>query len=246
MTAADTGTHSGLEAKSMKVTYIHHSAFLAETESACLLFDYFKGELPSIPAEKPLYIFASHRHPDHFSKVVFDVAAAHGNAKLILSSDIWRKRVPEEQRENTIFLDPGEVWEDGILKVETFRSTDEGVAFWCTVDGHEIYHAGDLNHWYWEGEEEEWNRDMTEAYHREIEKMRGRRANVAFLPLDPRLGEYFYLGIDDFMKEADAEKIFPMHFWGEYDVAARLKALPCSALYRDRIVEIEKEGQVYK
>ena len=51
----------------MKITYIHHSAFLVETESAYLLFDYFQGKLPEFSEEKPLYVFASHRHPDHFS-----------------------------------------------------------------------------------------------------------------------------------------------------------------------------------
>ena len=56
----------------MKITYIHHSAFLVETESAYLLFDYFQGKLPEFSEEKPLYVFASHRHPDHFSKVIFD------------------------------------------------------------------------------------------------------------------------------------------------------------------------------
>lgn len=229
----------------MKVTYIHHSAFFVETESACLLFDYFKGQLPEIPDGKPLYIFASHRHADHFSNVIFDVAAGHENTKLILSSDIWRKRVPDGAKERTVFLGPDKTWADGILKVETFKSTDEGVAFWCTADGREIYHAGDLNHWYWEGEEEQWNKNMTAAYRREIEKMRGRRADIAFLPLDPRLEESFYLGIDDFMKVVDAGKIFPMHFWGEYGVAARLKALPCSAGYRDRIVEIERENEEF-
>ena len=55
----------------MKITYIHHSCFLAETESACLLFDYFEGELPPIPENKPLYILASHNHHDHFSEAVF-------------------------------------------------------------------------------------------------------------------------------------------------------------------------------
>ena len=76
--------------------------------------------------------------------------------------------------------------------------------------------------------------------------MHGRTADAAFLPLDPRLGEYFYLGIDDFMKEVDAKHIFPMHFWGEYDVAERLKQLPCSAGYRDRVVgsmKREKAGR---
>lgn len=230
----------------MKITYIHHSAFLVETESASLLFDYFQGELPEIAEGKPLYIFASHRHPDHFSKVIFDIAAKHENTKILLSFDIWKKRVPEEMKAVTVFLEPGQVWEDGLLKVEAFKSTDEGVAFWCTLDGREIYHAGDLNHWYWDGEDEEWNKNMTAAYRSEIEKMRGRRADAAFLPLDPRLGEYFFLGIDDFMKTADAGSIFPMHFWGEYDVAARLKALPCSEGYRERIVEIEREGQEFE
>lgn len=230
----------------MKVTYIHHSAFLVETESACMLFDYFQGTLPKLPEEKPLYVFASHRHPDHFSKIIFDLAAGHENIRFLLSFDIWTKRVPEELKERTVFLKPGEQYEDGNLRVEAFRSTDEGVAFWCHVDGLELYHAGDLNHWYWDGEEEEWNRDMTAAYRSEIEKMKGRTADAAFLPLDPRLGEYFYLGIDDFMKVVDAKRIFPMHFWGEYDVAARLKALPYSAAYRERIVEIEREGQEFE
>ena len=81
--------------------------------------------------------------------------------------------------------------DDGTLKVEGFKSTDEGVAFWCSVDGLEIYHAGDLNHWYWDGEDPQWNKNMTKAYQKEISKMHGRTADIAFLPLDPRLGEYF-------------------------------------------------------
>lgn len=34
---------SSLNGGFMKITYIHHSAFLAETEHACLLFDYSKA-----------------------------------------------------------------------------------------------------------------------------------------------------------------------------------------------------------
>ena len=229
----------------MRVTYIHHSAFLAETENASLLFDYFQGKLPQIPADKPLYLFASHRHPDHFSESVFDVAAGHSDARLVLSYDIWKKRVPKELLKRTVFLEPGGVYEDAHIKAEAFCSTDEGVAFWVSTGEKQLYHAGDLNHWYWEGEDEKWNTDMTAAYRREIQKMAGRTADAAFLALDPRLERHFYLGIDDFMKTADAKAVFPMHFWGEYDVARRLKELPCSAAYRDRIVEIEREGQSF-
>lgn len=229
----------------MKIIYIHHSSFYAETEKACFLFDYFQGTLPEIPKDKPLYIFASHRHPDHFSKVIFELEKDRRDKKYLLSFDIWKKRVPEELKDQTFFISPGEIFDDGCIKAEAFRSTDEGVAFWVTVGGKELYHAGDLNHWFWEGEDENWNTEMTERYRNEIQKMAGRTADAAFLPLDPRLGQYFYLGIDDFMRTLDAKAVFPMHFWGEYDVAERLKELPCAAGYRDKIIPISREGQEF-
>ncbi len=237
----------------MKVTYIHHSGFFVETESAGLLFDYFEGDLSALDdlsKEKPLYVFASHHHPDHFSPKIFQLAENRRNVWFVLSDDIFSKRLPDQVKGQTLFTGPDQkvkVGEDGSeILVETFRSTDEGVAFWCTVDGKTIYHAGDLNHWYWEGEEEEWNRNMTAAYRTELKKMAGRKADAAFLPLDPRLGQWFWLGIDDFMKEADAGAIIPMHMWEDFDVARRLKDLPCSESYRDKIVEIGGRGQCFE
>ena len=220
----------------MKITYIHHSAFLVETETACLLFDYFEGQLPPLPTEKPLYVLSSHNHHDHFSDRIFSLE--HPSITWLLSWDI-----PEVQKSNVHYLKPYEIWDDGILSLETFRSTDEGVAFWCCVDGKQIYHAGDLNHWYWEGEDEQWNADMTAAYRAEVAKMAGRTADVAFIPVDPRLEDWFYLGADDFMKQADARLLFPMHFWGDFSVCRKLMDHPCSENYRDRIVTIKEKGQ---
>ena len=225
----------------MKITYIHHSCFLAETESACLLFDYFEGGLPPIPENKPLYILASHNHHDHFSETVFSLN--HPKITYLLSWDIPAERVPEGK--TVYFLQPQETWTDGLLSLETYRSTDEGVAFWCWLDGKQLYHAGDLNHWYWEGEDEDWNRDMTDSYRAEIAKMAGRKADAAFLPVDPRLEQWFYLGADDFMQQADADVIFPMHFWGDFSVCRRLKEHSCSENYRDRILTIEEKGQSF-
>ena len=34
----------------MKITYIHHSSFLVETEENYFLFDYFEGKLPQLKA----------------------------------------------------------------------------------------------------------------------------------------------------------------------------------------------------
>lgn len=81
------------------------------------------------------------------------------------------------------------------LIVETFHSTDEGVAFWLSCEGKEIYHAGDLNNWWWEGEDMAWNRNMAASYKQEMKKLSGRTADLAFIPVDPRLGQWFYLAL---------------------------------------------------
>ena len=81
--------------------------------------------------------------------------------------------------------------DDGTLKVEGFRSTDEGVAFWCSVDGLEIYHAGDLNHWYWDGEDPQWNKNNDEGVSERDLEDAWADGGYCVLPLDPRLGEYF-------------------------------------------------------
>lgn len=86
----------------MKVTYIHHSSFLVETDENYFLFDYFEGELPEFKEDKPLLVFASHRHGDHFSPVIFELAGKHKKTGFVLSDDIWKRRVPEESLEKPI------------------------------------------------------------------------------------------------------------------------------------------------
>ena len=229
----------------MTVTYIHHSCFLVEMRSAYLLFDWFEGALPPIPERKPLYVLASHDHEDHFSEEIFALLSGRPGTTFLLSFDIPEDLVPEPMKSRTHFLRPHEHWQDGILSVKTFRSTDEGIAFWCALDGKQLYHAGDLNHWYWEGEDEAWNRNMTAAYREEMALLAGKRADIAFLPVDPRLGDWFYLGADDFMNSADAEILFPMHFWGDFSVCETLRAHPRAKAYRDRIITIRQKGQSF-
>lgn len=60
--------HCDVWREKMKVTYIHHSSFLVETDENYFLFDYFEGELPEFKEDKPLLVFASHRHGDHFHR----------------------------------------------------------------------------------------------------------------------------------------------------------------------------------
>ena len=74
----------------MKVTYIGHSGFLLEWKDCFWLFDYYEGNIPIPSVPKPLYVFSSHSHGDHFNPAIFSIA---GFSKIcyILSHDIMRK-----------------------------------------------------------------------------------------------------------------------------------------------------------
>lgn len=230
---------------SVKITYIHHSSFVVELEKSVLLFDYFTGKLPILPKEKELMVFASHAHGDHYSPAVFEAGKGRNDVKYILSRDIDEKTVPDGVSEKVRFVEPDEKFIVDNIRIETLRSTDEGVAFWISAENCEIYHAGDLNNWWWEGEDPQWNENMASAYRKEMQKLKGRIADAAFIPVDPRLGKWFYLGAEGFMREASAKAIFPMHFWEKYEIIESLKEHSSSEGWGDRIKTIHREGEEF-
>ena len=106
-----------------------------------------------------------------------------------------------------------------------------------TVNGQSIFHAGDLNWWHWAEEDLAWNRNMEANFKRYTEPLRGRRVDLAMLPLDSRLKTGGYLGrridlafvpLDGRLKEAEdwglrylldlAElgTVIPMHQWEDF------------------------------
>lgn len=236
----------------MKVTYIHHSSFLVETESCYLLFDYYKGKIPELRPGKSLYVFASHSHYDHFDRSIFKLSQKYPKVTYILSDDIGKRSVPHALWNNVVFMAPYHTWHDGTLTVETLKSTDLGVAFWITVGGEAdgtrpapatIYFAGDLNDWNWDGDAEDIA--LEQDYLKELQRIQGRTADVAFVPVDPRLGKNFALGLAYFIRYVDAKAIFPMHFWKKYDVIDRVKHHPSTSAAADKIQDITYEGEEY-
>ena len=129
--------------------------------------------------------------------------------------------------------------------VRTLRSNDEGVAFLIHYQGKAFYHAGDLNWWHWAGETDKFNTVMRRSYQTEINRLQKEIIDVAFVPVDPRLGEQYVWGIDCFMRRTQTEHVFPMHFWGNYEIFDRLMLEKCTEDYNDKIVRIEKEGQTF-
>ena len=232
----------------MRVQFICHSSFYIEGESACLLFDYFKGGLPEIPAGKKLLVFASHRHHDHFSPEIFRLNADYWilGRDFSLSPGIRAKyNLSDEQFARCRRMKTDEVLDLGGVRIRALRSTDEGAAFHVSFEGKEIYHAGDLHQWVWR-EDENYDRQMTADYLHEIEKLRGVDFDAAFLPVDPRQGEDFYLGADSFIRMHHPKRVFPMHLWDDFSAVRRFMDLPCAAAYRDSIAEIKSNGDVFE
>lgn len=56
----------------MKIYPIDHSGFMVELEKHLLLFDYDKKDLPITKSNKPLYVFVSHNHQDHYNPETFE------------------------------------------------------------------------------------------------------------------------------------------------------------------------------
>ena len=226
----------------MKITYIHHSSFCVELDKCILLFDYFKGKLPKFDENKKLYVFSSHSHHDHFNKSIFKLENIHPNVTYILSKDI-----NAHSRGNVNLMGANDRLLVDDLEIRTLESSDLGVAFFIKVENKTIYHGGDLNWWHWENENTpEENEYAANLYKKSINKLKGKNIDVAFVPLDSRQGNQYYLGFDYFMRNTNTKVAFPMHFWRTYSLIKIFKNSEYASTYKDRVMEIDKENQEFK
>lgn len=226
----------------MKVIFLAHSGFLIEYQECVLIFDYYKGTLPEISPEKKIYVFVSHAHYDHFQKKIFDWSRDFQKITYILSDDITEK----VSADRIIFVAPRQSICVDDLKIQTFRSTDAGVAFLVHIRDKVIYHAGDLNWWHWEEESNAYNEMMRRKYQHEIGKFPAERIDLAFVPLDPRQEDQAFWGLDYFMKHTDTRYVFPMHMWEKYEEYDRLMENPQTVEYRDKVMRITGSQQLFE
>ena len=202
----------------MQVTYIDHSGFMVESGSCYYIFDYYKGELPKLDKDKEVIVFCSHFHQDHFNPQIFQILKDMGlNYQAVLAKDINKRKYPTGVKITTAYHDESYTLDNG-TQVSTLLSTDSGVAFIVKTKDSTIYHAGDLNDWYWEGEPDADNRQMTSRYRAEIDKLKGIHFDAAFVPLDPRQEDHYADGMIYFLENVECEAVFPMHYWNKPDI----------------------------
>jgi len=195
----------------LKIICTGHSGFLIRLDEYNLIFDYFTDEKniikPEIFEGKKTCVFVSHNHGDHYNKKIFDWENL-GEIVYILEKDC-------KADNDIIKIAEGEEISvlDGTVNIKTYGSTDEGVSFLVKVGSATIFHAGDLNDWYWEDElSPEELAEWEENYLRIIRKLAGVHIDIAFMPEDPRLGVHARRGIEYFEKIVMPKRIIPMHF----------------------------------
>lgn len=251
----------------MNLTYISHSGFLVEWDRFYTLFDWWKGELPPLRAEKPLLVFASHNHEDHFDPQIFRLPQQHDDTRFILSHDIhlatrrWEKLgLNEEIFRRITFMRADSVYTTETagepITVRTVRSTDAGVAFLVSAEGRLVFHAGDLNWWHWTEEGKAYCSNMAANYRRAVARLsdavRDEHADAgcdaaidaAMVPMDPRLEDGFDMGAAYLCEQIPVKRLFPMHMWEKYDWIERYcRVHPDCA---DRVARIRAEGDEFQ
>ena len=216
----------------MQLTYIFHSGFVFETDQCILVFDYWMdpaGVLPRyLESSKPMYVFASHFHEDHFTPEILTWRERRDSICYLLSKDILRHRRARKEDADA-WLGKGATWEDALVRVTATGSNDSGVSWVVETGGMRLFHAGDLNNWY--------ARFLTDDYQgglvyspdfgidvdpvkeekrflgelKDIRKLTG-RFDVAMFPVDGRIGNGYTRGARQFLDRFQVGLFVPMHF----------------------------------
>jgi len=222
----------------MKIFYLYNSGFLIETDVFDVLIDYYRGDFTPSPGKK-LYIFASHAHGDHYNKKIWDHDGK--NTVYLLSSDIKHKDAG-----NIIFLKKGGEYTDDNLSLRACGSTDAGISFLFEIYGKTFFHAGDFNFWHWKDESTpEEIKEAEDFFNSELNYIYEKTRNIdyAFFPLDPRLGEDYWLGADRFIKKIKTSHLIPMHFGENYEQIN--KFIDRADKYGTNFINIDRPGLVY-
>lgn len=223
----------------MELTYIFHSCFALETERCILVFDFWMDprDVMSriLSSEKPLYVFSSHFHEDHFTKEIFKWKLRKDNIIYILSKDILKRRRATKE-DADVWLAKGGTWEDDNIKVHAAGSNDSGVSWIIDIadsstglaESKRIFHAGDLCNWYarFLSEENVPETVISEEFGlinpkaeekmylgelKDIKKITDSFDLVMF-PVDGRIGNGYTLGARQFIDRFKVSMFVPMHF----------------------------------
>ncbi len=207
----------------LTVTYLYHSGFMMSMSKTLFVFDYWQGESTALPVKARIsekdfehydavYVFVSHSHPDHFDEVIYTWDQKKYNIQYIVSDDI-----PVGKKGKRMHV--GETLSFDTFDVTAYDSTDLGVSFYLHFESVNVFFAGDLNLWHWR--DESTLRQVLEAekaFYKACDPLVSLPIDLAFFPLDPRLGGMFDSGMNHFIMSVKPRLVIPMHFQNRPEV----------------------------
>lgn len=195
---------------SLRICQSDQSGFLIETPAATLLFDWYRRILPPIRRDKPLHVFISHTHPDHFNQSLLNLAKRFPDVSIYLGYDYSDEglneeleKLPEICADSLSCFRAGQWLEIEGGQVHALESTDLGVAFLVELDGLRFFHGGDLFPW----------RGAESAFFDCISPLQNTHIDYAMLPMDPRFPEAAKLSVASYLSQAEIACYTPMHLW---------------------------------
>lgn len=217
----------------MELTYIYHSGYMIESDRFVIIIDYYKDSQTEggvvhkklQTTSKKIYIMCTHSHYDHFNPEILIWKQNRPDIVYIFSKDVLEHKMVAEN--DVVYLDKFDVYEDDMLSLKVFGSTDLGISFLIRAEGKTIFHAGDLNNWHWNEEASDTEIREAEAfYETELQLLADevQHVNLAMFPIDPRLGKDYMKGAEQFVEKIKTDIFAPMHFGESYKKAAAFKA----------------------
>lgn len=241
-----------------EIFHLFHSGTAVRFQNKLFIFDYYKDNPEkklnaglsslekgviredSFTGIDEAYVFVSHSHHDHYNKVIFDWEKYPVDIKYILADEVSLNE-DLKNKNNLYQLAPDEELELDNFKIKTFGSTDAGVSFLLKIDELNIFHSGDLNWWNWKKFSPRVQKREEREFKREVDKLEGEKIDIAFVPVDPRLEEYYYLAGEYFIEKIKPKLFVPLHFSDNFDVTKKFKE-NYSRSYTE-IAKISKRGE---
>ncbi|MFW5787570.1 MAG: MBL fold metallo-hydrolase [Halanaerobiales bacterium] len=215
------------------IYHLYHSGVAVIINNRLFVFDYYRdrpsdtgGGLSNgtvtpqlLDKVDEIFVFVSHSHSDHFNPVIFDWKDYNEDIYYILSKDL------KHYENDCEYMSPGEKKVVNNVVIKTYGSTDQGVSFLVSYQGLNIFHAGDLNWWKWKSFSRKEQLREEKQYKEEIKLIKENSIDIAFVPVDPRLEENFYLAGEHFINEVKPELFIPIHFFDHYNITDEFKKL---------------------
>ncbi len=229
----------------MKIFHLYHSGVAIADKNTLLIFDYYLDKIDNTNIDNAktdynhlsngiirkdtikkydnIYVFVTHRHSDHYNPVIFEWEQYNDNIKYILSDDIPRNNLSNNlnKNEKIYYMKKGKEISIDNINIYAYGSTDQGISFLLSYNDKTIFHAGDLNWWHWNSFSDEQLQQEEDDFKNEIDKLKGNKIDIAFVPVDPRLKDNYYLAGEYFIKTLKPNLFVPIHFEGEYNITEK-------------------------